>query len=916
MITKLLIECTVKMFIGKGNRGLFTGFFIAPRVILTCYHAFRNKDIDTVNINWKGNEYIGVLNKELSSPSLDFAIVDVDITDHPCVYINEKTDIHDKLYTYGYHPDYPNGDSTTLEMEGTTVKADNSILFKLKGGNIIPGLSGSPILNLETGGVCSLLRTTRNKYLALGGRAVPIHLISSVGSLKEKNNDWNKKNLEWTESRQQFKEGIGLFDHTFYKSHDCIFDDSFKIKDIWVEPKYKIFKFENLQGSQETCSGIIEDSLSVLAKENLLFIIGAYGSGKTVFLKQLQMELINKGEDTCYIEFKDITNYSQKDFVDLVSSRKQKSSDFYLFIDGYSEINFMNKNKIDLIDSTLKNVILVSKIDAVKIIISSRNIPHKEEDIFELLDYEVTNICGTTSTYIINLEYFGKPQVENWLDAYSNEMAKKGQEERIYPDVLKRTHKHLNIAARNPLFLYMTVHCYYTRGIDSINDIYSVYDSFVDSTVHGKFNSTVEAIREISNEYREFLMALAIKIATSKSVSNDKSQNYHSYLDDNIIKYSISEKEIANIVDDTAKKILMKSKRKMIDSQRLYENILSCYFLEKYDHSWHFKDNNLVFFFVASQLFEKFNKADLAYKETGDITKSVEIILDIYDLPIHPMTLEFLFFKLESLDNDRKKSLQAMLRNAIENELIFQISALSFHSIDARYIRSSLLLALVFIRLNVGGEYYKIEYFFKRLFWYINAAKQSNRMNLYVVRRFFRKITVKQIEFRRLNFDDYDFSESTYSDVNFIQSKFYDTHMVDMKFDDVTFNLCELRDVNMSDSSGKLSFKNCYIDKLTITPSDIIDLTFIRCFIKEIKIDSSDSLKKYDIEIKILGGEIEKFTFKNSLSEKFIMDYVVFNSLHVEGSIIHHRILNSNCKSKPVKDFITNSKSKIREFIS
>jgi hypothetical protein len=93
---------------------------------------------------------------------------------HPCVYLHEKVDLGDELYSYGYTDNYRNGDSTTFESEGW---ADQQQLLKLKGGEVRYGLSGAPILNLRTGGVCALVKSTRGVDTVMGGRAVPTSTI-------------------------------------------------------------------------------------------------------------------------------------------------------------------------------------------------------------------------------------------------------------------------------------------------------------------------------------------------------------------------------------------------------------------------------------------------------------------------------------------------------------------------------------------------------------------------------------------------------------------------------------------------------------------------------------------------------------------------------------------------------------------
>jgi hypothetical protein len=114
------------------------------------------------------------------------------------VYLHEKVDLHDKLYSYGYTDNYRDGDSSTFESEGWTDQ--QKLLLKLKDGEVRHGLSGAPVLNLQTGGVCALVKRTRGVDTALGGRAVPMstilrqlpQLITLQKTFHESDNTWQR----------------------------------------------------------------------------------------------------------------------------------------------------------------------------------------------------------------------------------------------------------------------------------------------------------------------------------------------------------------------------------------------------------------------------------------------------------------------------------------------------------------------------------------------------------------------------------------------------------------------------------------------------------------------------------------------------------------------------------------------------
>jgi hypothetical protein len=220
-LTPLLKRCTVRISIPNGGFG--TGFFIAPGWIITCAHVVKRVN-QIVDILWKNTQNNEVEEKILKAEvklvfgeSSDIAFLKLTTKDkHPCVYIDQnypQTD--DLLYVFGYPAgfgeDYSAGDSITIRYEGESVSKNSGTLLKLKQGQIKPGFSGSPLLNMRTGGVVGIITTTRDPGLDMGGRAIPIDMIYpspkllnlSIAERKEileiidGNRNSNKYNKRW-----------------------------------------------------------------------------------------------------------------------------------------------------------------------------------------------------------------------------------------------------------------------------------------------------------------------------------------------------------------------------------------------------------------------------------------------------------------------------------------------------------------------------------------------------------------------------------------------------------------------------------------------------------------------------------------------------------------------------------------------
>lgn len=183
-LLELLRQCTVKLIVTNGHG---TGFFVAPDTILTCAHVViaNWRDNKAVEVDWNGQSfsasilyYLPELDTGLTVQSPDLALLKVDdknIIDHPCVYLHPEAHLDDKMCSYGYTNKYPTGDPSTYVNEGWS--DEQHLLLKLKEGQAQSGLSGAPVLNRRTGGVCGIMKRSRDIESDLGGRAIPTQIV-------------------------------------------------------------------------------------------------------------------------------------------------------------------------------------------------------------------------------------------------------------------------------------------------------------------------------------------------------------------------------------------------------------------------------------------------------------------------------------------------------------------------------------------------------------------------------------------------------------------------------------------------------------------------------------------------------------------------------------------------------------------
>ena len=171
-----------------------TGFFIAPSTIVTCAHVVSVELENNYSVYWNNEKLVikDIIRSNSNYPDLALVILQ-DNFDHPLAFLHSGVGINDDLYLYGY-PDGPTrqGDSITLRYEGLgLVKANdtNALMLKVKDGQILGGFSGSPILNLRTGAICSIIAWSRDVYSNLGGRAVSVDEIMKLWPSVIRNSD-------------------------------------------------------------------------------------------------------------------------------------------------------------------------------------------------------------------------------------------------------------------------------------------------------------------------------------------------------------------------------------------------------------------------------------------------------------------------------------------------------------------------------------------------------------------------------------------------------------------------------------------------------------------------------------------------------------------------------------------------------
>ncbi|MFL5700136.1 MAG: trypsin-like peptidase domain-containing protein [Ktedonobacteraceae bacterium] len=214
-LRELLKLCTVRLLVTGWSLG--TGFFVAPGLILTCAHVVQSAKKNNLAVKiftWDGQslgqgtieKYVNeelpakdaITDTRLTNLYPDLALLRVIQNDHPCVYLYDKVNEHDSLFSYGYVEAFPGGDGVEFTYEDQSWIDSQKPLLKFREGQAMPGLSGAPLLNLNTGSVCGIVQRTRGSTGDVGGRAIPVRIIlQELPELVNLQKAFHQQHNEW-----------------------------------------------------------------------------------------------------------------------------------------------------------------------------------------------------------------------------------------------------------------------------------------------------------------------------------------------------------------------------------------------------------------------------------------------------------------------------------------------------------------------------------------------------------------------------------------------------------------------------------------------------------------------------------------------------------------------------------------------
>jgi len=918
-ILELLEQATVKILSSKGGEFIGTGFFITGNLLLTAGHNCKR---DTINIYYPSQDcsFEGHVLQGTSSSAHDYVLIQInDKIDVQAVLLGEKSEIGEELYTYGYSLQNVNGDPVTFKFEGKSKDGKNQGLHKVKDGNIQKGMSGAPVFNVNSGQVIGIVVQTRSLNSAGGGYFLSIGEIKSEisGSIVD-NWRWHLTHTEWHRNNLAMKNGIGELDATWNQpNHFCIFPNyAYPVEEVFIDPSYSVLTFDGRTNTKIDYSREVIDKCKELLNDTpILLITGAYGSGKTLISKCLQKKLQKDGIDTVFVKANDLLGYAGfNGLSNAIIARQNLGLHQVLFFDAFDELSAIEdrgiSKKIELLYTHLVETAFRL---GLQMVINYRTLENEDMAAQIKMPCEVImQKFQKQQLSIIRLHYYTTDQVERWISKFAFWMECNGIKQQLHISDIESVNKNFKKACHNPLLLYIVNQDFYSQSFESavVSNMYDLYKKFVESTAKGKFSQ--ESIRGnqtiliIAEQYIDFLKEIAFQIA----VDSDEFTVYYSdpnewFLDRNSESYSVSKERVSAHVSNFLKDI-----HPLLANIHLNEDekLLNCYFFEQREGTWKFRDNNILFFFLAEKIHDALQESAALSDKGKSIEDQFAVVSSLAHIPLHPVIIEILLNKIKGADSKSIQNFSFFLHELIIRGIIFNLpdKGQDFR-IDGSKLNLEILLAILYIQLN-EGSYKDIPFFFKRLNWLLSMERRSNPRMLFLTKRFFKSAKFCQAEFRRLNLKGFNFDYAKFKDVSFIQSKLHDTRCNYSKFTTVKYLLCDFSNTEMRHISGDIFFENCMIRHLIIDdPEEGIKLKFAGCTIIDLQINGH----KKHINASFSNCIAHLITFNNCLSKSFVFESniiysVKFIDCRMEYTVSKNQFINHT-------DFIVEGKSNLEK---
>lgn len=545
------------------------------------------------------------------------------------------------------------------------------------------------------------------------------------------------------------------------------------IDNIYIEPSFQVNYFSLITYEYEenqVKDSFLETIQKLIENKNIIYILGKYGTGKTILLKKIY-NFLKTNYDVYFLEMKTIVDVTRDRQLTVKKSDKTR----IFIIDGLDDSNSNNIKFKQLVE----NILRLANYTDLKFIFGTRLYMKGNEDIALGLAGEYADLIKDHKVPFVEINYFRRPMIKTWLEKY-------------YPDddrmeltlkEIEKADKRLFSLSQIPIFLYQLSSYFYDENIEVLKKekIYEVYKTFITRTVKGKFSQIHKAV-EYEEKYKTFLMKIAIMIFEN----NYKANNFKKYtenIDDQLLSehFAISNNEVETVINSMDIGIIGENIDKV-------NNAINCYFFEKINYDfWIFSNTNILLYLISEYYLVLLRK----WLQGVDIQDDFKLYLD-------KTIFEYLIQLLKSREYEN-----------LYLRLIGKIELL--RSLDNELTDLEYFMGLLYI--SYDGEKLKLPSILGKIYMYCKS-KYDDKNYLYLLYSSFQSVNIEDIEFIDINFSDYNFSYSKFRNITFKNCDFSkDTIFNSVGFDNICFDNCTLRNTTFKNIvNSTISFLNCTLN--------------------------------------------------------------------------------------------------------
>ena len=882
--------------------------------VLTCNHVIENQiqanadigiQLQQNHINCDTSEYI-------TDTDRDLALLKVPLDLLRIRYWTKDISYGDEIICHGYESGHAQLRPYSFEVVG--FEGLPRRFMRIKEDAIPKGLSGAPLFNKDDFSFYGIITTTLGRDVPLGGYAIPFDIISEshlfkhihIGTNKSSGNLLTPVEYYSLSAKNYSNSGIGFYDQSSNDNHYCIYNyTNLAINDLFIKPRGTIINYNSCEVSGRNplepldADEITHQILENLTNSRVFLVTGRYGCGKTILSKKIQYILSEKGYDTVFLKARDLFAYNNyTEISQAINDRTAPGINLVLIIDAVEDLFTIGSHNEYRTNTIIRSLFGCLRSNSqVYYILNYRLIPDSNDSIHEEILLSLEEFARISMLSNLELRYFTKDSIEKYLDRFSSAVEVHTRATPLFISELKGYHKNFLKACENPIFLFMVCDYYYGDDFDDIGNAYSLYKNFVEKTIKGRFLTEAPhgsaSLAPISNEYHKFVSMIAVEIGKRArlDIDDDLLDNWH--LDSNKANYGI----IFNELDDVINKFFLQIRSSLHEftGRRISDRMMNCYFFSFLNGLWKFRDNNILFFLIADHIFSILDNALNIYVQDphNNVLSSYLALNEISEIGIHPLTIELLFSRIDTLEHGEYNRLAEMILSYIQKDIILSINEWNLEKLNVGKVKLDLLLLLIFLKYN-ENNYSELEYYFKRLHWHVSAVKSINPDICYIAKRFHRDAKISNIEIRRVNLKEYNFSGASFQEVKLIQNKMNAALLRHNNFRKTSFYLCELDNTILS-PTGEINLDYCRAKRLIIQDPANFTLKIRRSFIETLQVKCNRRVNTV-INIEINESTLADIIITSSRVNKFSVSRCIISSIKFVRSDCNLNILYPTIK--------------------